>query len=555
MKLNTCCVLSLLTLALGACGGGGSSGGSGDSDVTPTPTATVAVTPTPEASASPEPTPSPSPSPTPSPTPTSSPTPGDAAPTVDAGDDQTVAEGETIQLDAATSDDGQSLTLSWTQVSGPTVELNSTTAEDPSFVVGNIYTDQTIVLQLIADDGVNDPVTDRVTINITESPTDEWLINNANELSTYMFDNGSQIPVNVQSVMHSGDSISVSANATPNYSVTIDQELLDVYNSKAGISFSGSRTLALNDQVEFGEDIGYTSDCGETGGSGWWPTGSGSGGSCSTDEDLALNFPADPEPNTSDCETGLGPVGLWVNGVAMYNWSDATSYNDEGVWNQFALPFRQIGFDICQGHAGGSTGQYHHHSYSPCLRQQLNDDGSDHSPIYGYAGDGYPIHGPYHANEELAESCWSKRDYAEGSDTGCGTSGVRDCVFVDETDIGQGTTDVTAGPTTSDSIQIGGFPTSITAESGIYYEDYHFQQSCADQGGRYLDEHNGHNHDEFGYHYHTTVDESMTPTFPMVHGPRYYGTTNNSFNCRGQGGPPSKPETIVIDGKGWVDAH
>ena len=80
-----------------------------------------------------------------------------------------------------------------------------------------------------------------------------------------------------------------------------------------------------------------------------------------------------------------------------------SSYNNQDVWNNFALPFRSAAMDVCHGHSG--NGMYHHHSYNACLKQQLGDEGKGHSPIYGYSGDGYPIHGPYHSKGVLAKSC------------------------------------------------------------------------------------------------------------------------------------------------------
>jgi hypothetical protein len=69
-------------------------------------------------------------------------------------------------------------------------------------------------------------------------------------------------------------------------------------------------------------------------------------------------------------------------------------------------------FDACVGHQPGK-GQYHYHASPTCLRAQLNDNlvtvrssrngityqelqsGWHHSPILGWAPDGYLIYGPY----------------------------------------------------------------------------------------------------------------------------------------------------------------
>ncbi|MEM6625987.1 MAG: YHYH protein [Pseudomonadota bacterium] len=454
---------------------------------------------------------------------------------MNAGADQNVAEGATVQLNATVTDADGDATLTWSQISGPNVQLSSTSAEDPSFTAPDVGAMEDVVLRLTADDGTNAAATDDVSITITDGTTTDasgWILNVSGETSDYMMDGGGFVEVNVQSVTTNGGATTIVTNGIPNYTVSITQEALDVYENKRAAAFSGGvGVLNLGDTVEWGEDVGYSADCGATGGDGWWPDG---GAACPESQNgLSLSFPNTPTPTATECETGLGPVGLWVNGVPIYNWSDATSYQNEGVWNQYAIAFRTGGMDLCYGHAGGANGQYHHHNYNACLRQAVGDEGDTHSPIYGYAGDGYPIHGPYHAAGELTESCWTARDYSAGSATGCAAAGERTCIFVDEEDISQGVQTVTAGPSTSDTINFADNGNG-DAVAGIYYEDFYYEASCTAQGDKYLDEHNGHDHDGLGYHYHTSVDADLAPVFPLVHGPDYFGDVDaGSFNCFG----------------------
>jgi hypothetical protein len=58
---------------------------------------------------------------------------------------------------------------------------------------------------------------------------------------------------------------------------------------------------------------------------------------------------------------------------------------------------------VCNGHA--ANGQYHHHHYPVCLAERLGDYGLDHSAIWGWMLDGYPIYGPYQDAKQLAVSC------------------------------------------------------------------------------------------------------------------------------------------------------
>lgn len=354
-----------------------------------------------------------------------------------------------------------------------------------------------------------------------------WLVNTNNERSGYIVDGTEFVEVNVLDVVDDGTSVTITTNSIPNYQISVTDEVLAVYESRPNSAFANGPILNIGDAVVWGQDVGMNSSCPD-GGDGWWP---GSGGSCALSEMAKTwSFPSSPTPSTMECDTGLGPVGMWVNGVPIYNWSDATSHNDEDVWHRFAEPFRSAGMDMCNGHSNGN-GQYHHHSYNACLRQMVSDQGNRHSPIYGYAGDGYPIHGPYHSNGQLTKSCWKTRDYSATSETGCGVEGARTCKLVDEEDVSQGIETVLSGPSTFDVIsffQNGNGP----ARTGIFYEDFYYDDSCSAQGDEFLDEHNGHNHDRIGYHYHTSVDDNLVPVFPLTHGPDYYGSIDNSsFRC------------------------
>lgn len=451
-----------------------------------------------------------------------------SAPVVDAGTTQSVAGGITVQLDATVSDgDGDALTMSWTQTSGTSVVLSSTSAEDPSFTAPNVTTAESLVFELSVTDGTatsTDTVT--ITLNTGTAVTDrEWIINNSNERSNYITEGGEFVEVNVLSATLSADTITVQSRAIPNYTVTITQEILDVYEARRDAAFaSGAGTLSVGDVVEWGQDVGYAGTC-TIGGDGFWP---GGGAGCPEAQDISLDFPATPTPAASECETGLGPVGLWVNGVPVYNWYDGVSYTGQGVWNQFAFALRSGGMDLCYGHGSGGTNQYHHHNYNGCLRQMVGDEGTGHSPVYGYAGDGYPIHGPFHADNEVSESCWQLRDYSATSPTGCGADGERTCTYIDEENISLGTQTVAAGPNAFDN-------DDAVNEAGIYYEDFYYDAACTAQGDKFLDEHNGHDHDDVGYHYHTSTDENLVPTFPLVNGPDYYGNVQGgSFACFNQ---------------------
>ena len=178
-------------------------------------------------------------------------------------------------------------------------------------------------------------------------------------------------------------------------------------------------------------------------------------------------------------------------------------------------------------------GQYHHHGYSPCVAERLGDTGSGHSPLYGFASDGYPMYGPYQAAQTLAVPCWKTRDYSALSATGCGIANARTCILNNPEDYTQGTTKVTAGPTTT-TTTLSLSSNTISTASGAYFEDYYLDTACAASAGGniYLDKNNGHDHgDALGYHYHITTDGNGNGVFPAGPGPKFHGCLPSTSNC------------------------
>ncbi|HEY2951333.1 MAG TPA: YHYH protein [Verrucomicrobiae bacterium] len=132
-------------------------------------------------------------------------------------------------------------------------------------------------------------------------------------------------------------------------------------------------------------------------------------------------FPRSPQPQAGNKTlTGLGPIGIFVDGVVMFDSRDAFSVsassgteapNGLGIWNRDAYVNESQTFDPAFAHQPGS-GQYHYHANPPALRYLLGDNISfngatkaytedsantnlHHSPILGWVRDGYPIYGPY----------------------------------------------------------------------------------------------------------------------------------------------------------------
>jgi len=127
-------------------------------------------------------------------------------------------------------------------------------------------------------------------------------------------------------------------------------------------------------------------------------------------------IPRAPATNATHTLTGLGAIGYFVDGVAMYDsrdafyWNGAGEAQGNGSWNRDAWVNEGITFDPGYAHQPGS-GQYHYHANPPALRYLLGDHVdfnaatktysestnavTKHSPILGWMRDGFPLYGPY----------------------------------------------------------------------------------------------------------------------------------------------------------------
>jgi len=469
------------------------------------------------------------------------------APEVSISSDQTVAAGDEVTISVTVSDDDE-VTVAWHQSAGASVTFELLDENTLTFTAPQFDTDTMLTFVAEVSDGVNDPVVASVDITVTSTGAESsnWIINNETT-STYISSATGSVLEDVQLVQtvntDGADYVYVEASGIPKYEVTISQDMVDQLNQrpKASTDFIAGTTSAYAGQVvEFGEDIGYRSsrtNCTTTGGDGYWPPGP----ECPTNQGKQVYFPAEPAAqDDEDCETGLGPIGLMVNGTSIFNWWDGQSVSNN-QWLTLAPIAEQYDVDICGGHA--AQGNYHHHFYTTCLANLVGDDASQHSPIYGYSADGYPLYGPYESTDTLAVSGWKTRDYgASVNEAGCDTEGERSCVLVDPYDISKGVTQVANGPGTDETVTtLSG--NRFVATSGYYFEDYYYAGEAVE--GARLDENNGHDtQDGRGYHYHITLtkDENgkLTPAFPFTIGPNFKGKlgSNAIAQCGGTALPP-----------------
>ena len=121
------------------------------------------------------------------------------APTADAGDDQTVAAGESVTLDASGSADpnpDDTLSYSWTESTGSEVTLDGAETATPTFTAPDVGAETTLSFDLTVSD--NDGASDTDSVNVTVQPPEAAVF----ELSNL------QAPATATQ----GDAISVSAD-------------------------------------------------------------------------------------------------------------------------------------------------------------------------------------------------------------------------------------------------------------------------------------------------------------------------------------------------------
>jgi len=94
-------------------------------------------------------------------------------------------------------------------------------------------------------------------------------------------------------------------------------------------------------------------------------------------------------PNNSNMGLNMGPIGIAVNGVVFFNPFDANMQDASNI------------MDRCCGHPAPDD-TYHYHKYPICVNTSFVDKGEGHSPMIGFAFDGFPIYGPYESKGVLA---------------------------------------------------------------------------------------------------------------------------------------------------------
>ncbi len=229
-----------------------------------------------------------------------------------------------------------------------------------------------------------------------------------------------------------------------------------------------------------------------------WPTNP----NVPSPQNFVCEFPRYPVQNTgTPTKVGLGSIGLWINGVSIFNAEDGFHWGGTSwamgpgtSWNRNALLFEAVSFDSCLGHPAPG-GDYHNHVNPRCV---YNDaDSTHHSPIIGFAFDGFPIYGAYGYSDPMSTTSAIKRMHSSYA-------------------------------LTTDTTRAGGPHPISTYPLGSCVDDYIYTASSGD-----LDAHNGRfcitpEYPSGTYAYFVTIDGSLNPAYPFVIGPTYYGVVGST---------------------------
>ncbi|MEY3048010.1 MAG: hypothetical protein RL365_48 [Bacteroidota bacterium] len=265
--------------------------------------------------------------------------------------------------------------------------------------------------------------------------------------------------------------------------------------------------------------------------------------SLTTNQNAIFKISLNPTMNAgAGTATTGGNIGIFINGTAMFDYRDGVAWNTSTnslcggpgnppcpggpaasmSWNRDAVVAEKAGFDCSKGHP--ANGNYHHHQNPSAFDLDLNVisnvctlydaeglysiDSTVHSPLIGFAYDGYPVYGAY--------------GYKNADGTGGITrikSGYQLRNISTRTVWADGT-DVPDGPVVS-----------VTYPLGTFREDYEYVSHPGEAD--YLDVHNGRvcvtpEYPNGMYCYFATVDADWNSAYPYLIGPTYYGVVTGA---------------------------
>lgn len=326
-----------------------------------------------------------------------------------------------------------------------------------------------------------------------EPVLDEWILNTTGKTSSYW------------------ENTAMGQGATPNYQFSTSNTLADV------------TSVCYDNNNVYIESEGMTNDMGQFSNPGA-PSGQG----------YKFKFSRNPVAGSgNDAAPEQGAVGVLLNGIPIYALGDGKSYDagsgttgpmGDGLWVGEAYFTEGETLDTAFAAHPQQQGAYHSHATPFRL---YSDPDNNHSPIVGFANDGYPVYGPFG---------YSDPNDANSSITRM-VSGYQLRNITQRNILPDGSTSNPAGPDVTNGGQW---------DIGSFIQDYEYVNGVGT-----LDEHNGRfcitpEYPSGTYAYFVTVNASGIPQFPYYIGTTYYGTQvseNNLGTATIPGGLTCLPQT------------
>ena len=336
--------------------------------------------------------------------------------------------------------------------------------------------------------------------------------------------------------------IGLTGNSQNNPAITHwlqNQTATGSYYMEGNPTALGNGILVNCQQVAYNDDYVYVATTGVPA----YPTGPFLDGNPSIAENQQTIFriPLNPDANTGTPDpTTMGSIGIFINGVSLFDYRDGVGWNQNTQslcggpgyppcqgpvnWTRDAIPAEREGFDCAKGHP--AMGRYHHHQNPSAFKLDLEllsticniydadglytIDSSKHSPLIGFAYDGFPIYGAYGFKN------------ADGSG---GITRIKSSYQL------KNITSRPNGPAIDQVVQINS-PFGMQKDTlflGYFREDYEYIPHTDED---YLDEHNGRfcktpEYPDGTYAYFCTIDENWNSAFPYAVGPTFYGNYQN----------------------------
>lgn len=210
---------------------------------------------------------------------------------------------------------------------------------------------------------------------------------------------------------------------------------------------------------------------------------------------LQFIIPRFPAPEKGE-HTSVRPdvTGVFVNGIPIYNQFTTQSYQGQNLWHFDPIAGGDDGKFVASGRP-----QLEYHPSSWGLIEKLLSDSSGHSPIIGYAFDGYPIYGSWGVIDKKLQRM---------------RSGYRLRDIKNRTSLPNGT-----------KLTPGQYGPAVNAEFplGSFVEDFEFVAGAGD-----LDEFNGRycvtpEYPNGTYAYFLSADSAGRLAFPYLLAGKYFG--------------------------------